>query len=190
MANGTGTKFSTTIISITGLITALGGIITVLYNVGILEGRKKAEEPQVHYKKIVEELIEEETSKVKEVVPSQVVVDTKPAITKVVHQPKKKVQDVTGYWFDSDDANAKYYFEQINSKITFTEYTQVFGQWTASASGSGTINNNKIKLSYTTYIGSRGEFTGKLTNSGKKMQGNIRDFDLGGTAAMRLRKEE
>ena len=41
MEHTTNTKFSTSVIAITGLITAIGSIITILFNVGIIGNKEQ-----------------------------------------------------------------------------------------------------------------------------------------------------
>lgn len=187
MPDSTKTKFSTSIIAITGLITAIGSIITILYNVGII-GNKKSDqnnkrEEQVKEVKVIDKGESRKDKKKKEV---NVVTNVKPERVKEV----VKTYNLTGKWVDINNPNGRYQINHENSGIiTFTEYSLVYGQWITTATGSGKVSQTKISIPYTTYAGTNGKFTGRITSKGKKIEGKIQDFNAGITAELNLQKQ-
>ncbi|CAM1345293.1 hypothetical protein [Tenacibaculum amylolyticum] len=194
MSDATKTKFSTAVIAITGLISAIGGVITILYNVGFL-GPNKEQKPE--QKKTEEKVIVVDKEKAK---PTKTIVDKPEEKTKIIDdfKPKKVVEkevkkeyNLTGYWLDVNNANGKYYIDHNTSgRISFTEYSFVFGEWIVTANGTGTIKNGRIEIPYTTYVGTNGEFTGKLVEENHEIQGNIHDLNANMKAVLNLQKEQ
>lgn len=175
----TKTKFSTTVVALTGLISAIGGIITVLFNTGVLGGEKK----EVQKTKEPPVVVVKEKPKMKDVT-------TKKLEPDYIEQPKKRSYNLTGYWIDNNNPNGKYYFHQQNEReISFTEYSLLFGQWITSATGSGTIDKDNIKLVYSTSSGTTGEFIGNLYKEGNVIGGTVRDLVTGLTGTLHLKKE-
>ncbi|CAL2086621.1 hypothetical protein [Tenacibaculum sp. 190524A05c] len=186
MPDATKTKFSTSIIAITGLITAIGSVITILYNVGIIGNKdsaknEKKEEPKKEVKvdktKIPKDL------KTKEV---KVITNIKPETLKKV----VKKYNLTGKWIDINNPNGRYQINhEASGTISFTEYSLVYGEWITTASGSGKVTQSGISIPYTTYVGTNGKFTGKITSNGEKIEGKIKDFNAGITAELNLQKQ-
>ncbi|MGG8495304.1 hypothetical protein ACQY1Q_02710 [Tenacibaculum sp. TC6] len=183
MTDPTKTKFATTIIAITGLISAIGGVITILHNVGVLDfGKLKKEEIKIEEVKKEEPHQEEKIKDTK-----QKVITT---INPKVYEAAKEY-NLTGYWLDKANANGKYYITHQNTgNVSFTEYSLIFGQWISTATGQGKCNNNTLEIPYETYLGTNGKFTGKISNNGKEIEGTISDFNAGMTAMLNLKKEE
>ncbi len=186
MADSTKTKLSTTIIAITGLITAIGSVITILYNVGVI-GNKKIEE-KVKKEGTIEEVKIDKKEPLKDFTKKEikVITDTKPkSVKKVV-----KIYNLTGKWVDINNPNGRYQINHENSgNISFTEYSLVYGEWVTTASGSGQVTQANISIPYTTYVGTNGKFTGRITSNGKKIEGKIQDFNAGITAELNLQKQ-
>jgi hypothetical protein len=187
MPDTTKTKFSTSIIAITGLITAVGSVITILYNVGIIGNKENNDnskrEEQVQQVKVIDESEPQEDKKAKEL---NVVTKVKPErVKKVV-----KSYNLTGKWIDINNPNGRYQINHENSDaISFTEYSLVFGEWIITASGSGKVTDSNINIPYTTYLGTNGKFTGLITRNGEKIEGKIQDFNAGITAELNLQKQ-
>ena len=184
MTNSTRTKFSTSIIAITGLISAIGGIITVLYTVGVLGMEKAHDKEEKTPELLVTETkpIEKRDVQTKEI---KIVTPPKPTIVKKVI----KAVNLTGYWVDTNTPNGKYYINHESSgNISFTEYSLMFGSWVTTATGSGKKNGNTLEIPYITYAGTNGNFKGKLVSNGKKIQGTAYDFSAGIQVALNLQK--
>ncbi len=174
------TKFTATIIAITGLLTAIGGVITVLHNVGFLD-LKNAEdkEPRIEI----------------EVPEKREVIDEKEKVIKTIVSEKKRKKEeplvLSGYWWNKDNRNGKYYIESNPSgNVSFIEYSLMYGQWVSTATGSGVVKQKSIDIPYTTYLGTSGKFTGKVVDNGKEIQGSIHDFNAGMKVILNLIKEE
>lgn len=182
MTNSTRTKFSANIIALTGLISAIGGIITVLYTVGVLGGEKTPNKEEEFQELLVTKPTEKSNVQTKEI---KIVTTPKPTIaTKVI-----KAINLTGYWVDTNTPNGKYYINHESSgNISFTEYSLMLGSWVTTASGSGKTNGNTLEIPYVTYAGTNGNFKGKLVSNGKKIQGTAYDFSAGIQVALNLQK--
>ena len=185
------TKFSTSIVAITGLITAVGGLITILFNTGFF-GDKKGDEKKQPEKEVV--YIPEEKNDDEQVIR----IDPEPksfvdeeVIPKPKPKPEPKVYNLTGNWFDPNYPGAKYYFNHESSgAISFTEYSSVFGQWVVTSQGTGTISSNKrIEIPYNTSVGTNGRFDGVLSNNGKTISGTASDFVSGASLPFNLNKQ-
>ncbi|SEC20996.1 hypothetical protein SAMN04489761_2383 [Tenacibaculum sp. MAR_2009_124] len=171
------TKFSTTIMAITGLITAIGGVITILHNVGFL-GLK---EPNEKHFKVEKETFEKEKETINE----------KEKVIKSFIPVEKIKVSLSGYWWNKENNNGKYYIEhKRNGEVSFTEYSLMYGQWVSTATGSGDITATSIDIPYTTYVGASGKFTGKVSANGKEIHGFIHDFSAGMKVILNLIKEE
>ncbi|MFY7672189.1 hypothetical protein ACOSP6_13980 [Tenacibaculum sp. MEBiC06402] len=189
MVDSTNTKFSTSVIAITGLITAIGSVITILFNAGII-GKKpvnKNNSKEKTEKKVVidhSKLPGDLRTKEIDVVPS--VKPPKPKVVKAI----VKNYNLTGKWIDADSPNARYQINHEDSgAISFTEYSLVFGEWIATASGTGKVTKRGVSIPYKTYLGTNGKFTGKITNNGEKLEGKIQDFDVGMSVTINLQKQ-
>jgi hypothetical protein len=189
MVDSTNTKFSTSVIAITGLITAIGSVITILFNVGIIGNKasKKDHKKEDLKKEVVidkSKLPKDLKTKEIDIVPS-----VKPPKTKEVKAIVKNY-NLTGKWIDIDNPSGRYQINHEDSgAISFTEYSLVFGEWVSTASGSGKVTKSRLNIPYTTYIGTSGKFTGRITNNGGKIEGKIQDFDAGITAILNLQKQ-
>ena len=188
MANTTNTKFSTSVMAITGLITAIGSIITILFNVGII-GNKGDEKHQDLQDNNPKEVV------VKGEITPNIVEDKG---VKIITKDEPKVQkkavvkefNLTGRWVDINNPTGRYEITHDSSgNISFTEYSLIFGEWIATAEGSGEVNSMRVNIPYTTYVGTNGKFTGKITNNGKKIDGQVKDFNAGITAELKLQKQ-
>ena len=65
----------------------------------------------------------------------------------------------------------------------------MFGEWVTTTTGTGNVSGTNVTIPYTTYLGTSGKFTGKITNRGKKIEGRIQDFDAGITAELNIKKQ-
>ena len=185
MVDSTNTKFSTSVIAITGLITAIGSIITILFNVGIIgnKGQKKDHKKEEQKK----EVIIDKSKLLKDLKTKDVTI---PAIKPETLTVVEKTYNLTGKWVDINNSNGRYQINHEDSgTINFTEYSIVYGEWITTATGTGNVKGTRVKIPYQTYAGTRGEFTGSITNQGKKIQGKIQDFDAGITAELNLKKQ-
>ncbi|CAM1358361.1 hypothetical protein [Tenacibaculum xiamenense] len=180
MSDSAKTKFTATIIAITGLLTAIGGVITVLHNVGFLNLKKdKKEESKIEI----------------EIPEKKKVIDEKEKVIKTIVSEKKIKKEeplvLSGYWWNKDNRNGKYYIESNSSgNISFTEYSLMYGQWISTATGTGSVKQKNIDIPYTTYLGTSGKFTGKVVDNGKEIHGSIHDFSAGMKVILNLIKEE
>lgn len=188
MSDSTKTKFSTNIIAITGLISAIGGVITVLYNTGVLGSK------QVHttiQEKSHEVIYQKKESNIKK--KAQVKEENEVNYVDVVFTKEslKRTHNLTGYWIDINNPNGRYYIDfQEADLITFTEYSLVLGVWVVTANGSGNIHKNRITIPYKTYVGTMGKFSGKVLKNGNRINGSIQDYHAGITAPLNLQKQE
>ena len=186
MVDSTNTKFSTSVIAITGLITAIGSIITILFNVGIIGNKEQKKDHKKEEQKkevIIDKSKLPKDIKAKEV---KVIPTVKPETLTVV----EKTYNLTGKWVDINNSNGRYQINHEDSgTINFTEYSFVFGEWVTTATGTGNVNGTNVTIPYTTYLGTNGKFTGKITNRGKKIEGKIQDFDAGITAELNIKKQ-
>lgn len=181
MADSSKTKFSSNVVAIAGLITAVGGLITILVNAGYIGNKKKdtKKEKDEVKQEIIVKLPEETIKPKKEVI-----------IKKIIPEEKVKTYNLTGYWKDSNNPNGRYYLNhESTGKISFTEYSNLYGQWTVSAQGVGVISGRKLNLPYTTYLGSTGHFEGELSENGKSISGKINDHVSGAEIMMVIAKE-
>ena len=185
MVDSTKTKFSTTVIAITGLITAIGSVITILFNVGIIGNKEQKKDHKKEEQK--KEVIIDKSKLPKDLKTKDVTI---PAIKAEALTVVEKTYNLTGKWVEINNSNGRYQINHEDSgTINFTEYSFVFGEWVTTATGTGNVNGTNVTIPYTTYLGTSGKFTGKITNRGKKIEGRIQDFDAGITAELNIKKQ-
>ncbi len=180
MSNTTKTKFSTNVLAIATLVTAIGGFITILFNTGVLGNEKKKSTTEEVKESKIDSTQRETDTTIKDQA-------TQPVVYKA---EKTEAYNLTGNWFDINNPKGKYYINHEGSgMISFTEYSLVFGEWISTATGSGTVENKKIDIPYTTYLGTNGRFKGEVLSDGKKIEGTVRDYSAGITIVLNIQKE-
>ena len=65
----------------------------------------------------------------------------------------------------------------------------LFGEWTASAQGVGSISGRKVNLPFTTYLGVTGHFEGELSEDGRSISGKAKYHANGMEAMLYITKE-
>lgn len=166
------TKFSMNIIAIAGLVTAFGGLITILHQTGIItiysgyKIKQPIETPIEHKSEIIENQFQEPVSKSiystnNDMVNHNKIKPHNSYIEKVSNNSKRDELPInnyskinyTGSWISAMD-DARYEIIQNNlGQINLKEYQLIDGIWIITAEGDGNILNNKIRISINTIYG-------------------------------------
>lgn len=179
------TKFSTSVIAITGLIGAIAGLLTVLHTTGVinLTGNSNAKKEKTEITKSaepqkVEVIIKQEdktnTAEKKPLESSSLTTDYQPVSNNLETIPPitNSTVNLTGYWYENAQGS-RYYFNQDGyGKVSFQEYAMnEFGVAFVSAEGSGTIRDNMLSVTFLSYLGYTGTFQGNVGNNGATIDG-------------------
>jgi len=171
-------KFSSNLIAITGFITAIAGLITILHQAGVMF--PKDDHQQNKTTVIIDTVIAESKGG------SKIIVNN--SLTKTNYKEERKF-NIAGYWNDNVN-NGRYYFSHNTSNtVNFQEYSLVQGSWIVSAEGRGTIYKNELSISYLTMYGTSGSFNGIISEDTRTIEGVAKDGTTGIRMPMKIRKE-
>lgn len=179
MSEGTKNKFSSNLVAITGFITAIVGLITILHQVGVIF--PKEDNQQTQRTVVVDTVVvkPKQTNDVEVVHTS--LTDTKPK--------KERIFNLSGYWNDKVN-NGRYFFtHNTQNTVRFQEYSLVQGSWIVSAEGTGTIYKNELSITYTTMYGTTGSYNGIISNNSNRIEGVVKDLTSGLQMPMKISKE-
>ncbi|HHC80159.1 MAG TPA: hypothetical protein ENK46_09780 [Flavobacteriia bacterium] len=191
MADSAKTKFSTNVLAVTGFITAIAGLITVLHQTGVISFSKK--QPPAKVEKVIEKQMPNE--EVTTITVSQPNKSNKSGQEETVANnsyQKNETQityNLTGYWYDTLHAGRYYFNHQASGSVSFQEYSLLNGIWIVTAEGSGTVYKNEIKVPYYTLYGLLGTFTGTIKEDGLTIKGTALDNASGIKTPLLLQKE-
>lgn len=198
MSDPSKTKFSTNILAIAGLITAIGGMVTILHQTTDIFSRdkEKSEEkiqfvdmPKANQKNA--DVIDAKTvynpADYSAKNTSNVVEQTTTPVTQN-HYKSQPAINLSGYWVDTIN-EGRYLFTQTTSTgFNFQEYSFLEGIWIITAEGVGTLTGNNIQISYNTIFGMPGTFKGTLSGQ-TQITGKAKDMATGFEVALNLIKE-
>lgn len=97
--------------------------------------------------------------------------------------PENVKYQLQGIWYGEDGST--YEIKQSENFISFTEYSY----WGISASGTGTINGNKIIIDYQTPYGTIGKANLEISGNQKVLSGHANDLTTGLSTVLKLYKE-
>jgi len=191
MADSAKTKFSTNVLAVTGFITAIAGLITVLHQTGVISFSKK--QPSAKVEKVIEKQMPND--KVPAITVSQPNKSNKSEQEEKVNNSYQKNEtqityNLTGYWYDTLHAGRYYFNYQASGSVSFQEYSLLNGIWIVTAEGSGTVYKNEIKVSYYTVYRLLGTFTGTIKENGLAIKCTALDNASGIKTPLLLQKEK
>ena len=173
------TKFSTNIIAITGLLGAIGGLLTVLHTTGVIDlsSNAKNQTPQkeiIGNKLDIEDInvSDDNTLNISEMDNEESFANTE------IEKPKTTIKKVTnmpnlsGYWYENQLGSRYFFSQDAGGNIAFKEFAlNTYGETFVSAQGTGAIRNSSININFVSYLGYSGVFNGTVTNNGKTISG-------------------
>lgn len=203
-------KFSSNLIAVAGIITAIGGLVTVLHQTGVIAFNGSKEPVQKEQKQEVQpqKLVSNSDANIISDSKSQEEMD---AIKKQLQQTQKQLNEmkvvtekksippaivntniatptiVTGTWQDAISYGKYVFAQDAYGTISFQEHSNVEGVWIVTAEGTGRLTNNRMVLDYMTLYGTSGKFDGTLQNDGS-IKGIASDISSGIQTQLHLRR--
>ena len=193
MSDPSKTKFSTNILAIAGLITAVGGLLTILHQTTDIfsKDKEKKEEtielvdlPKNHQNgtKKVSNPADNSTGNIQNIVkeiPAPVTQENLENTTSI---------NLSGYWVDTINEGRYLLTQTTTTSFNFQEYSFFEGMWMISAEGIGNLSGNTVQISYNTLFGMPGSFQGTL-NGKTHITGKAKDLATGFEIPINLIKE-
>lgn len=160
------TKFSTTIIAITGLIGAVAGLLTVMHTTGVID-LTKDKKPEIQNEVVLENKISKEQHEQPEEM-NIVPVANNNERTVVERIPEKPINyNISGYWYENQSGSRYFFNQDVNGNVYFQEYSlNEYGVAFVSAEGTGVMTNNKFRIPFMHYSGYEGIVNGTIENNG------------------------
>ncbi len=191
--------FTTFIGAVAGLITAIGTLIVILNQVGLLGTPKSnvTTKPQTEQtlpsanqpsnSQRVQELEnkiteldddeaaakEEEMLKRIEELEKQLKAKQQKAVSNNQTEPASSI-NLTGYWTDAYSGGL-YQINQFGTDISLKEFVNYFGVQTITSDGYGSISGKQVKIDYNTLFNTSGSATLKIQNNGNRLTGTATD---------------
>jgi len=195
MSDTSKTKFSNNLIAIAGLITAVGGLLTILNQTGKLSLNTKDEKPQTESIRKTqntegqrETIANQNEYNIEKTVPSKSL-DQDNAKLVTYDEPENLTFNLTGYWYDTVNSGRYYFNHQSSGNISFQEYSFLEGVWMVTVEGTGTVNGKNLNIAYTTLFGLTGFFRGTIQDNGIVITGTATINSTGVKTPMNLNKE-
>jgi len=208
-------KFSSNLVAIAGLITAIAGLLTVLHQTGVIFNDSKASNKE-NVEKVIEPKGVVEASKTvpipndsnksqeeMDAIKAQLRhtqaqldqmkesdVDSKKTLptTPVTNYNTNNSTLLTGTWQDVINYGRYVFGQDAYGNITFQEHSIVEGTWIVTSEGNGVIENNAIALDYITLYGTAGRFNGSVQNDGS-IKGVATDNASGVQVQLHLKRQ-
>lgn len=191
MAENRKTGFSSNILAIAGLVTAIGGLITILHQTKVISFGSEKE-------KTTTEVVNQQGDN-NNTIPANT--KNTPAENEVTYKENTHIVNslnntevishnlnISGNWYDLVTA-CRYSFSQDNyGQISFLEYTFMEGTWIITAEGTGTVNGNQINIPYYTFFDTTGNFVGTI-NSNNSVTGTAQDYTSGVRIQLQLSRQ-
>lgn len=190
-------KFASNIGAVAALITAVGGLIIALNQIGVLPGGDTSEQAIENPRT---ERLEELENRIKDLSKEEIKQREEELLDKIEELENQVSDDsnggfsgggtnynLTGNWSDQN-MGGSYSIYQNGNAVSFLEYSNVYGIRTATAEGTGTIQNNTLTINYTTIYYTSGVATFQIQGGGFTLSGSFRDLNSGVTMNMTLYK--
>lgn len=203
---------SSSIGSIAALLTAVAGLLTILFQMGVI-GNKAPENSEIvrsgqteskdsdleSYKAKADEL-EKKIASIDEQKRQDQEAELKAKLERLEQQLKEKEQssygqtnqeetlDLNGQWYAAATPGVVYKIGQYGNSVTFEEISNVYGVQTVTAAGQGTITGNTISLDYNTIFYTQGKGNLKIKNNGSMLSGTLKDLNSGMTMPLSLER--
>jgi hypothetical protein len=200
-----------TIGSIAALITAVGGLLTILYQIGVIGPGKQSDiPPQTPTSQIgqYEDKAHELEQKIADIDANERrsrEAELKDKLEKLEQQLKEREGkstsyssnlssgaepiNLTGNWYTSATPGVSYKIVQYDESVTFEEISSLFGIPTVSAAGNGSISGSTLKLSYNTLFGTQGKGSLRIKENGDLLTGSLTDLTSGMVMPLSLQRE-
>ncbi|MGI9549700.1 MAG: hypothetical protein ACR2MT_00765 [Aurantibacter sp.] len=180
------TKFSNNLIALAGLITAVGGLLTVLHQTGVVSFTT-AEKNQTIVNRNRGDNAQEERKI--DPPPKEDIYNNIIPVNNELAEPEKVFVNLSGYWYDEINGGRYHFVHDSSGRLAFQEFSWMNGVWITSAEGSGTIQGQMISLAYTTAYGMSGAFEGTIDEEGGEVVGYAMDHSSGLQTSMYLNRE-
>jgi hypothetical protein len=193
MSDPSKTKFSTNILAIAGLITAIGGMVTILHQTtDIFSKDKEKNEEKIQFVDM-QNTFQNDTKSVFNPVDHSVknthnVIEQTTTPVTQNHYESQPVINLSGYWIDTINEGRYLFTQTTSTSFNFQEYSFLEGVWIISAEGIGNLSGNTVHISYNTLFGMPGTFNGTL-NGQTQISGRAKDMATGFEVAINLIKE-
>ncbi len=102
------------------------------------------------------------------------------------YQPFSDLAQIGGTWYDAD--GAYYTIAQVGNQVTLQEYSNVYGVTTVTAAGQGSIVGRVAFINVTTILNTNGQARLQLSDDKNMLTGEYKDNDAGTTTYLRLSK--
>ncbi len=207
---------SSSIGSIAALITAIAGLLTVLYQIGVIGPESHPSTlPQVVGEQTALSQIDQYEEKAKDLEQKIANIDDTERRSreaelkqkleelekKLAEKDKQKTSfsstlntdsptlDLSGNWYTTATPGVTYRLVQYDDAVTFEEVSSLFGVPTVSAAGNGTINGNSLKITYNTLFGTQGKGSLRIKDNGDLLTGSLTDLTSGAVMQLSLQRE-
>ncbi len=202
MSDPSKTKFSTNLLAIAGLITAIGGLVTILHQTTDIFSKKESNKTEIVEKHTPQNIStdigippakqpENAFSRQQQNLNTQnnYNANTQQQVSDQVNTSYNYAVNLSGYWVDHINQGRYLFSQDSYGNLGFQEYSFVDGYWMVTAEGQGFIQANTIQINYYTIFGTAGSFTGSLASNANSMQGRAKDAATGFKVPMSLVKE-
>lgn len=172
---------------ITSLITAIGGIITLFYQIGVIGNKDTSINKHSQETIQTQRIIEEGLSQLNQQELSQRHVELEKKLremeTKINEKERQLNQtgemqvpyvNISGTW--QGTGGLSYIINHSGNFVTVQEVNPIYG---ITAVGQGTINEQNIDVWYTTAMGTTGRVILKVSADGRQITGTITDQTMG-----------
>jgi|GEM_PF-6591764 len=161
------TKFSTSIIAITGLIGAVAGLLTVMHTTGVIHLTNDTKEKRTEKEVVVNTRgtnDQQENTEKTHIVP---VVNKKEEQLVERIPEKTRTHNISGYWYENQSGSRYFFNQDVNGNVYFQEYSiNEYGMAFVSAEGTGVLTNNQFRIPFMHYTGYEGIVNGTIDTNG------------------------
>lgn len=163
------TKFWNNLMTIAGLITAVGGLLTVSHQTGVISF-SSAEKNQTTISRSMGDDGHKET-KIDPAPKEDIPINIFP-VNYELTEPEKVHVSLSGYWYDELNAGRYHFVHDNSGKFSFQEFSWMNGVRITSAKESGTVQGQAINLAYATAYGLSGALEGIIDEEEEEVVGD------------------
>lgn len=186
MAENRKSGFSSNILAIAGLITAIGGLITILHQTKVISFGSEKEKTKT-------EVVNQQgkANNNNTLIESEVTHIDNTDIVSNLNNNSEVVSgnlNITGNWYDSINAGRYSFSQNGYGQISFQEHSYMEGTWLITAEGTGTVSGNQINIPYYTIYDTTGHFVGTINNN-NSVTGTAQDYASGARVQLQLSRQ-
>jgi len=179
MADTAKTKFSNNLIALAGLITAIGGLLTVLHQTEVISF-SRSEKRQT----TIDRHENKNDPGPKEELHNDIV-----PVSNGLTEREPVFKNLSGYWYDEINGGRYHFVHNTSGGLSFKEFSWMNGVWITTAEGSGKVHGQMINLTYATAYGLSGAFEGTIDYEEEEVAGFALDHNAGVRTSRHLSKE-